>query len=68
MVTTSAAISSRPCPFLLDTLALTASPRWWLHRWLLGLHAIVLIPFPLTGPELCDKQDTTDVVVVTSNL
>lgn len=56
-------------PFLLDPLALIASPHWWLHRWLLGLRAIVvLIPFPLTGPELCDKQDTTNVVVVTSNL
>lgn len=35
----------------------------------LGLHAIVvLFPFLLTGPELRDKQDTTDVVVVTRKL
>lgn len=35
----------------------------------LGLCAIVvLFPCLLTGPELYDKQDTTDVVVVTSKL
>lgn len=55
-----------PCPFSYSA-ALTAGPHWWLlidaynSR---SANSVVLDPFLSTRPDLYDKQDTTDVVVV----
>lgn len=66
MVPTSA-VSLLASLSLFYSAALTARP----HRWLLigaynsgSANSMMFYPFLSTRPELCDKQDTTDVVAV----